>query len=83
MIKPIAIIAYAAVFWWVSCLLLRKDKHKHIAFRSEVILKRVRCLFKGRHVKSLSWSEEDAHFVYRYCRCLKCNKKILLWKKKS
>ncbi len=26
MIKPIAIIVGAAVIWWASCLLLRKDK---------------------------------------------------------
>lgn len=32
MIKPIAIIVGAAVIWVASCLLLRKDKRKRVAF---------------------------------------------------
>lgn len=35
MIKPIAIIVGAAVIWVASCLLLRKDKRKRVAFRDK------------------------------------------------
>lgn len=48
-----------------------------------VMIERIKCLFTGGHNNSLSWSEEDNHFVYRYCHCLKCKKKILIWKKKQ
>ncbi|EEL00448.1 hypothetical protein bcere0013_23760 [Bacillus cereus BDRD-ST26] len=33
MIKPIAIIVGATVIWVASCLLLKKDKRKRVAFR--------------------------------------------------
>ncbi len=36
MIKPIAIIVGAAVIWWASCLLLRKDKGKPTLLDREV-----------------------------------------------
>lgn len=35
MIKPIAIIVGSAVIWVASCLLLRKDKRKRVAFRDK------------------------------------------------